>query len=153
MFVFLIFIEFINNENFLIYGISFLLTPAPPTLTVPLPPAPFPVTDYGMPITLVCEAAGLDIQWVWHYNGAELDFTGPTLSIESAVEEDTGIYQCTAYNPAGFNSSTTFVSVQSELLEWETEDSHVMVFTFAVYYCMLSSEAVLSAHCDWFTNT
>lgn len=84
---------------------------APPTLSVPLPPEPQPFIPYGMPITLACEATGLDIEWVWYYNGAELDSTGPTHSIESAVEEDTGIYQCSAYNPAGFDSSTTFVNV------------------------------------------
>ena len=117
----------------LIHRCPLLLPPAPPTLSVPLPPEPQPFIPYGMPITLACEATGLDIEWVWYYNGAELDSTGPTHSIESAVEEDTGIYQCSAYNPAGFDSSTTFVNVTSELLGWEIEGDSVIVFIFTVF--------------------
>ena len=42
--------------------------------------------------------------------------TGPELSVANVVEEDSGIYQCFAYNPAGNDSSAAVVRVLSELI-------------------------------------
>ena len=42
--------------------------------------------------------------------------TGPELSVPNAVEEDSGVYQCFAYNPAGNDSSAAVVRVLSELI-------------------------------------
>ena len=44
--------------------------------------------------------------------------TGPELSVSNAVEEDSGVYQCFAYNPAGNDSSMAVVRVLSELILW-----------------------------------
>ena len=41
---------------------------------------------------------------------------GPELSVPNAVEEDSGVYQCFAYNTAGNNSSVAVVRVLSELI-------------------------------------
>ena len=46
--------------------------------------------------------------------------TGPELSVSNAVEEDSGVYQCFAYNPAGNDSSVAVVRVLSELILWST---------------------------------
>ena len=42
--------------------------------------------------------------------------TGPELSVANAVEEDSGVYQCFVYNPAGNDSSAAVVRVLSELI-------------------------------------
>ena len=42
--------------------------------------------------------------------------TGPELSVPNAVEEDSGVYQCFAYNVAGNDSSAAVMRVLSELI-------------------------------------
>lgn len=67
--------------------------------------------DYGSPLTLSCAASGIDITWVWYHNGLELAESTSTLTLEDTVEEESGLYQCFAYNPAGFEYSVTQVLV------------------------------------------
>ena len=42
--------------------------------------------------------------------------TGPELLVANVVEEDSGVYQCFAYNPTGNDSSAAVVRVLSELI-------------------------------------
>lgn len=42
------------------------------------------------------------------------DATGTSLSITNAREEDSGVYQCVATNPAGAVSSAVLVQISSE---------------------------------------
>ena len=93
-------------------------TPAEaPTLTSLLP-ASTQQLEYGSPLALTCAAStSLDLTWRWYHNGVEIaEETDATLSIASTVLEDSGTYQCFAYNSAGVDSSATLVNVISRSL-------------------------------------
>ena len=71
---------------------------------------------YGVAFTLSCNASGNELTWLWYHNGMRLSGTsGRLLVVPSPTLDDSGIYQCFAYNPFSNVSATGNISVQSEL--------------------------------------
>ncbi|XP_033105528.1 hemicentin-1-like isoform X2 [Anneissia japonica] len=94
-------------------------------------------------ITLSCSSSGIPSpQITWMKDGQEIveaargdtemrfevDQSAGTLTINSAVESDTGVYVCTVSNPAGITSKeiTLLVNIPPEIPEWD-RDNHVDV--------------------------
>ena len=71
---------------------------------------------YGVAFTLSCSASGNELTWLWYHNGMRLSgASGSALVVPSPTLDDSGIYQCFAYNPFSNVSATGNISVQSEL--------------------------------------
>eukprot|EP00731_Ephydatia_muelleri_P000434 Em0001g434a len=69
---------------------------------------------YGVAFTLSCNASGNELTWLWYHNGMRLSGTsGRALVVPSPTLDDSGIYQCFAYNPFSNVSATGNISVQT----------------------------------------
>ena len=114
----------------------------PPTISTPLPSFTQEI-EYGNPLTLSCSASGLDITWLWYHNGLQIiEALESTLVISGAVEEDSGIYQCFAYNPAGYDNSAALVTVNSEFHPNLSQNKDID-FTTYEYCSLVDNSAVL----------
>lgn len=103
-----------------------------PSLNTSLDPNTTITVVYGDQLSLSCsvEEGGGEVTWSWYHNGSSVGpgvaTSGGRLDIASAVEEDSGSYQCFAGNSAGTVGSATAVRVRSKLkmrvffgsLEW-----------------------------------
>ena len=70
---------------------------------------------YGVTFTLSCNAMGNELTWLWYHNGMRLGASGSTLVVPSPTLDDSGTYQCFAYNPYSNVSAIGNITIQSEL--------------------------------------
>ena len=84
---------------------------APPIIVTH--PPPFFSINYGSSTTLSCSATGNNNEWAWFHNGIKIGDTR-TVTVVTAGLQDSGGYQCFVSNPAGVDSRTTSLIVESK---------------------------------------
>ena len=68
---------------------------------------------YGVTFTLSCNAMGNELTWLWYHNGMRLGASGSTLMVPSPTLDDSGTYQCFAYNPYSNVSAIGNITIQT----------------------------------------